>query len=252
MILYHGSERIVRVPVFGAGRKDNDFGQAFYCTEDIELANEWASVSEKGGFTNCYDADLSDLNVLDLTRDIDAKSIGPKSGTDASGTDAGGTDAGGTDAGATDADAGLDLLLQWMAMLVNYRNLRISSPIERRGKEFLISHYLPDVRNLDYVIGYRADDSYFSFARAFLSNTITIHQLSQAMFLGKLGIQYAIVSEKAFKRLRFSGVSPVDGSAYYPKRMLRDHAAREAYYSLLEVEDEEGVYLSDIIRGGMV
>ena len=149
MILYHGSERIVRVPVFGAGRKDNDFGQAFYCTEDIELANEWASVSEKGGFTNWYDADLSDLNVLDLTRGIDAKSIGSKSGTDASGTDA----------GATDADAGLDLLLQWMAMLVNYRNLRISSPIERRGKEFLISHYLPDVRNLDYVIGYRADDS---------------------------------------------------------------------------------------------
>ena len=37
------------------------------------------------------------------------------------------------------------------------------------------------------VIGYRADDSYFSFARAFVNNEISLEQLSYAMRLGKLG-----------------------------------------------------------------
>ena len=41
--------------------------------------------------------------------------------------------------------------------------------------------------NLVLFIGYRADDSYFSFANAFLNNTISLEQLRKAMYLGKLG-----------------------------------------------------------------
>ena len=61
-----------------------------------------------------------------------------------------------------------------------------------------------DLEDYDLILGYRADDSYFSFARAFISNTISIAQLEKAMYLGELGTQYFIKSEKAldkYKRL---------------------------------------------------
>ena len=31
--IYHGSKEIVEVPEFGKGKKNNDFGLGFYCTE---------------------------------------------------------------------------------------------------------------------------------------------------------------------------------------------------------------------------
>ena len=37
--IYHGSERIVETPTFGEGKKNNDFGLGFYCTESDDLAN---------------------------------------------------------------------------------------------------------------------------------------------------------------------------------------------------------------------
>lgn len=40
--LYHGSENIIEVPEYGKGMRNNDYGRGFYCTEDIELAREWA------------------------------------------------------------------------------------------------------------------------------------------------------------------------------------------------------------------
>lgn len=45
MLLYHGSEKILEKPVYGFGRTDNDYGRGFYCTEDRELAKEWACQS---------------------------------------------------------------------------------------------------------------------------------------------------------------------------------------------------------------
>ena len=38
--LYHGSEQLVETPAFGFGKKNNDFGLGFYCTESEELAKE--------------------------------------------------------------------------------------------------------------------------------------------------------------------------------------------------------------------
>ena len=39
--IYHGSPNIVTT-VFGEGKAYNDYGQGFYCTENLELAKEWA------------------------------------------------------------------------------------------------------------------------------------------------------------------------------------------------------------------
>ena len=45
------------------------------------------------------------------------------------------------------------------------------------------------------MIGYRADDSYFRFAKDFINNTISIQKLAKAMELGMLGTQYIIQRE---------------------------------------------------------
>ena len=36
LIIYHGSQQIIETPKFGIGKKYNDYGQGFYCTENIE------------------------------------------------------------------------------------------------------------------------------------------------------------------------------------------------------------------------
>lgn len=48
IILYHGSEITVGQPIWGKGKKYNDYGLGFYCTENIDVAKEWA-VDENHG-----------------------------------------------------------------------------------------------------------------------------------------------------------------------------------------------------------
>ena len=64
--IYHGSQRIVTVPTFGEGKKNNDFGLGFYCTESNDLAKEWAVSSLRDGFSNRYTLDTEFLNILRL------------------------------------------------------------------------------------------------------------------------------------------------------------------------------------------
>ena len=66
--VYHGSTQIVEVPIFGEGRKNNDFGLGFYCTESNDLAKEWAVSSLRDGFSNRYTLDTEYLNILNLNR----------------------------------------------------------------------------------------------------------------------------------------------------------------------------------------
>ena len=212
-ILYHGSVRMIKAPVFGYGRTDNDYGRGFYCTGDIELAREWAALDENGGFVNQYDLDPSGLKCIDLTDEAYT-------------------------------------VLSWMAILLANRTVRLSSPVEKRAQAFIVENFMPDTTDADIIIGYRADDSYFSFARAFLSNTLTLQQLSTALNLGNLGIQIMLKSERAFKALHFKNAEPVDGTIYYPKRMTRDKLARDQYMALLEEADDAGSYITDIIRKG--
>ena len=64
--VYHGSEKIVERPLFGEGKRNNDFGLGFYCTASEELAKEWAVSSLHDGFSNCYTLDTEYLNILNL------------------------------------------------------------------------------------------------------------------------------------------------------------------------------------------
>ena len=212
-MIYHGSSEIVKKPLRAKGKIYNDYGQGFYCTENIELAKEWACTGDSDGYANQYLLDMTGLKILDLSSDEYN-------------------------------------ILHWLAMLMKYREVRFSTPIMKRSSEWLLEHYLLDISEVDIIKGYRADDSYFSFARAFVNNEITLMQLSYAMKLGNLGEQIVLKSNKAFERIQFQEAHFVDKREYHVKRMIRDTEARNAYLKELEKEDIAGIYIRDLIREG--
>lgn len=211
LILYHGSPEIIEKPVFGKGKINNDYGRGFYCTEHIDLAKEWACTEGKNGYANRYEIDTAGLSVLNLSSEDYT-------------------------------------ILNWLAILMYNRKGRLQTPIAKTGRNYLIEYYLPDYKNYDMIVGYRADDSYFSFARSFVMNTISLKQLGNAMRLGKLGEQYVLKSEKAFEAIRFVDYTIADNSIYYAKKKARDDEARAAYYKELENDDMNGLFMRDIIR----
>ena len=136
-------------------------------------------------------------------------------------------------------------------MLLEHRIFQVSSPIMKNGISYLKEHFHIDIDQYDVIVGYRADDSYFSFAKAFINNTISFAQLSYAMKLGKLGEQYVLKSEEAFSAIYFMDAIPASSKKYYAKRKQKDDAAREAFFKELENESLEGLYMRDIIKEGV-
>lgn len=211
--VYHGSQQIVEVPTFGKGRTNNDFGLGFYCTESNDLAKEWAVSSLRDGFSNRYTLDTEYLNILNL-------------------------------------NSPSYTILNWMAVLVEHRLFSIKTPVARRAKRYLIDNFGINVNAFDLITGYRANDSYFDYAEAFLNNAITVEQLSRAMRLGKLGEQIVIKSKFAFSKIKFEGFEIAEKGTYYVLRKARDDAASQMYLDIQE-EEVDGLYIQDIMRGGI-
>ena len=211
LIFYHGSPIILQKPIFGAGKSYNDYGLGFYCTEHIELAKEWACNEGVDGYANQYELETDGLKILNLST-----------------------------ANYT--------ILNWLAILLENRQVRLSTPIEKRGRDYLLENFKPEYDKYDVIVGYRADDSYFSFARSFLANGISLKQLSYAMSLGKLGEQVVLKSKKTFEALNFLDYTVADNSVYYAKRKVRDEQARKAFQLELEREDADGIFIRDIIK----
>jgi hypothetical protein len=189
---------------------------ASQCKIPYSGAKEWACSNKIGGFANEYSIDISEFSILQL----DAPEYG---------------------------------ILHWLAILVNNRIFSIDAPIIEEGKEYLTSHFLPDVNNFDIVKGYRADDSYFTFATDFLSNTISFSQLSRAMRLGSLGEQVMLRSRKSFEKLRFVKSEPANGDIYFIKRNERDKQAREQYFKRERKSPRQrhDIFMLDILREEM-
>lgn len=98
----------------------------------------------------------------------------------------------------------------------------------------------------DAIRGWRADDSYFSYARAFVNNTITVDQLGRAMKLSNLGEQIVLKSECAFKGILFAGFERAPLDLYGPLAKERDQEARAQYRELLAENPFEGIRIVDI------
>lgn len=216
--LYHGSDHIISAPEYGVGKSWNDYGKGFYCTESIELSKEWACSEEnKNGYVNAYTIDTEGLTVLNLS---DEKYN----------------------------------ILNWLAILLQNRVFDLSLPMSIRARDYIIENFNVDIKNADIIIGYRADDSYFSFAKDFVNNSINLDQLSNAMRLGKLGEQVVIMSKKAFDRLVYleDETEFADADIYYPKRVKRDEEAKKQYLDTERFEiDLNGLFINDIIRRKM-
>ena len=212
MKLYHGSENIIEKPVYGKGARYNDYGKGFYCTENIELAKEWACAKQKNGYANIYDLDLSELNVLNL-------------------------------------NSASYNILNWLAILADNRTYWQNGSIAEPAKNYIKENFLPDISAYDVIIGYRADDSYFSFAQDFVSGVISLQKLAQAMRLGKLGEQIVLKSPKAFAQIQFVGYENADAEEYYIKKNEREREARRQYRrNKKEQADVNELFILDIMR----
>jgi len=191
-MLYHGSCNVIEKPVFGFGKAYNDYGLGFYCTDSLDMAKEWGVSKDRNGYVNCYSLDCAGLNILDLN----GKEF---------------------------------CILNWLAVLLENREFDTPSGLALEAKEFLLSNFSVEYKAQDAVIGYRADDSYFSFAQDFINGTISYRQLNNAMHLGKLGQQFVLKSKEAFDRIRFLGYEIAESDAWYAKKVQRDTSARREY-----------------------
>ena len=212
MILYHGSDHIIEKPVFGEGKPYNDYGRGFYCTEHVELAKEWACSTGSDGYANRYQMELAGLNVLNL-------------------------------------NAPEYNILNWLAILLENRKFNVSDGLPQRAKAYILENFKVNYKQYDIIIGYRADDSYFSYAGDFVNGTLSLSDLSEAMRLGKLGEQVVLKSKKAFEALTFIEGIKAPREEYFAKYKPRDERARGTYRMIATkpvVEDE--IYVIDIIR----
>ena len=195
IIIYHGSSKIIKQPEYGLGNPRNDYGLGFYCTEHLSLAKEWACSADTGGFANAYNLDLTSLNILALSEE-------PYH------------------------------ILNWLSILLDNRYFSLNTSISIEARDYLFREFLPEgYRQYDIIIGYRADDSYFSFANDFLNNTISLEQLQKAMYLGNPGNQIVLKSRRAFSRIQFISATPCEKEIYYPMKRDRDQKARDEYFN---------------------
>ena len=214
--VFHGSKYKIENPTLYGGKQTNDYGYGFYCTYNIELANEWACSDEENGYSNEYILNLNGLKILDLTK----KKYN---------------------------------ILNWLSLLLQYRIPSGLSMNDELVREYILNNFSLDLSNVDIIIGYRADDSYFSFARDFIRNSITISQLSKAMELGKLGIQIVLHSNKAFNQITYIKSHIAENKIYYPKRLSRDLLAKTQYLNNTKnvTISKDDLFIMDIIRQGV-
>jgi len=210
--IYHGSVKLVEKPLFGAGKPHNDYGRGFYCTEHAELAKEWACSADSDGYANHYQLDMTGLTVLNLNE--------PEYN-----------------------------ILNWLAILLENRKFNVADGMPQRAKAYLLENFKVDYKKYDIIVGYRANDSYFSYAGDFVNGTLSLSDLSEAMRLGKLGEQVVLKSRKAFEALTFMEAINVSRQEYFAKYKSRDEEARGRYRQIASkpmAEDE--TYIIDIIR----
>lgn len=193
--IFHGSSAIIEKPLFGFGKPYNDYGKGFYCTECIEMAKEWGVSKHNDGFANIYEIEMDDLKVFNL-------------------------------------NSGEYSILHWLTILLENRVFSTDSALAKEAKEYLLENFKLPYKDYDIITGYRADDSYFSFAQDFINGAISVRQLGNAMKLGKLGTQFVIRSEKAFDALVFKGYEVANWSEWFSKRENRDRSARRQYFDV--------------------
>ena len=209
--IYHGSKDIIEKPIFGKGKTYNDYGLGFYCTDTLEMAKEWGVDKNRDGYANIYEIDVGTINILNLNEEKYS-------------------------------------ILHWLAILLENREFDIPSALALEAKEYILNNFKVDYQKYDVIIGYRADDSYFSFAQDFINGTISYRQLTNAMHLGNLGQQFVLKSKKAFDEIKFLGHEIAESQIWFAKKEMRDKAARREYFDAERNKRQRGdIYITQIM-----
>lgn len=207
MKLYHGSKFEIKEVKYQGSSFDNDYGPAFYLTKDEESAHEWACRNNSIGFVNEYEFNIDGLKVLDLRKES---------------------------------------ILSWLAILMHFRKVEqhfLNSFAFRL--EFLEKNYFINVNDYDVVIGYRADDAYFRFPLDFIRGNLTLNQLEESFQLGKMGIQYALISQKATSHLKY--IASYKSNEKYINQYFDKVNTATRRFDLLS-KDIDGTRIMDIMK----
>ena len=209
MNLYYGSEQVVERPIPNYGNSSNDYGLGFYLTPDYEMARLWASRYPNGGYATTYSLNLTDLNVLHLGHESEKE------------------------------------VLAWLALLCSHRFSYSAMGKNEERIEWLIRNFLPSIEPYDVIVGYRADDAYFRYSRGFIEGDISLETLSEAMKVGRLGMQHVLKSEKAFSSIRYVDSARVPHDNSYA---LFRSAASDEYHRLERKERVDNTFIRDLMR----
>ena len=120
---------LLKKPIFGYGNRWNDYGLAFYCSDELKTAKEWAVVEEIDGYANKYELNLEGLKILNLS---DSKYN----------------------------------ILHWITILIENRVFNLKYDITKASKEYLINNFSLPLNDYVIIIGYRANDLYFFLCRS--------------------------------------------------------------------------------------
>lgn len=209
--IYYGSNKIIEKPLFGFGKTYNDYGLGFYCTEVLDMAKEWGVSKDNDGFANIYELETEGLTLLDL-------------------------------------NSSEYTILHWLEVLLENRIFDITNSLAQEAKEYLLKNFTVPYKDYDIITGYRADDSYFSFAQDFINGAISVRQLGNAMKLGNLGTQFVLKSKKAFKAIQYKGYEVAESAQWFSKKELRDKTARRQYFDVEKNRRQRGdLYIVQIL-----
>lgn len=214
MIVYHGSERIVKQPLFGKGKEDNDYGSGFYLTEDKEKANAWAVVNGTDkAYCNIYELPINELNVMRL------EEYG---------------------------------VLAWIAEVTAHRGIMDEDAVFAAQK--FVGMYKIPTQECDAIIGYRADDSYIKVIDAFFKNQLTADEVERFFRKGELGEQIFIKSQKAFDAIRFVDYQIVSEKGKYQdydacaRREVESFLNNRRKAMQLEGFSPSGITMQDVLK----
>lgn len=210
MKLYYGADRLFYKPIYGFGNPTNDYGLGFYLTPDKEMARLWASKNKNGGYLMTFNVDINKLNVLRL------------------------------------AKISKDDILKWISILVSHRFSKDEIASYKKEIAWLRENYPINLNNVDMIVGYRADDSYFQYSRDFVANELSLNLLSDALEAGHLGFQYVLISKKAFELIELIDCEEVPHSDEY--EIFRNKVDSE-YQKLKKEDDINNTFIRDLMRG---
>ena len=209
MRFYYGADSLVIKPEFNKGNPSNDYGLGFYLTGNKELARLWATKFIHDGFLIEYEVDVKNLKILHL-------------------------------ATIEDHD-----VLTWISLLISHRFSKEERDENKENIKWLEDHYPFSLGDYDVIVGYRADDSYFDYSRDFVRNDLSLELLKDAMRIGKLGTQFVLMSQKAFKHIKYIKSEVIKKSDDYKNFRIKTKAE---YLQLKKEDDINNTFLRDIMR----